>query len=98
MLNQTSLLSSFSNSLKSQYYVSCVANVILDNLYRAEGIPQDKLDFYAGQAYFVKGFVYFDLARKWGDAVITRNSTSMEVYNKSSMLDVLDEAIKNASE
>ncbi|MEI3422327.1 MAG: hypothetical protein V8R91_15440 [Butyricimonas faecihominis] len=46
----------------------------------------------------MKGFVYFDLARKWGDAVITRNSTSMEVYNKSSMLDVLDEAIKNASE
>ena len=75
-----------------------VANVILDNLYRAEGVPQDKLDFYAGQAYFVKGFVYFDLARKWGDAVITKNSTDMGVYDKSSMLDVLDEAIKNTSE
>ena len=98
MLNQTSIINSFSNGWRNQYDLIYVANVILDNLYRAEGIPQDKLDFYAGQAYFVKGFVYFDLARKWGDAVITRNSTSMEVYNKSSMLDVLDEAIKNASE
>ena len=98
MLNQTSLLNSFSNSWKNHYDLIYVANVILDNLYRAEGVPQDKLDFYAGQAYFVKGFVYFDLARKWGDAVITKNSTDMGVYDKSSMLDVLDEAIKNTSE
>ncbi|MFR1242305.1 MAG: RagB/SusD family nutrient uptake outer membrane protein, partial [Butyricimonas faecihominis] len=98
MLNQTSLLNSFSNSWKNHYDLIYVANVILDNLYRAEGVPQDKLDFYAGQACFVKGFVYFDLARKWGDAVITKNSTDMGVYDKSSMLDVLDEAIKNTSE
>ena len=98
MFNQTSLLNSFSNSWKNHYDLIYVANVILDNLYRAEGVPQDKLDFYAGQAYFVKGFVYFDLARKWGDAVITKNSTDMGVYDKSSMLDVLDEAIKNTSE
>lgn len=64
-----------------------MANVILDNLYRAEGVPQDKLDFYAGQAYFVKGFVYFDLARKWGVAVITKNSTDMGVYDKSQCLE-----------
>ena len=79
MLNQTSLVSPYSsyNNWANHYDLIYVANVILDNLHRAEGVSKDKLDFYAGQAYFVKGFVYFDLARKWGEAVITKNSTSM---------------------
>lgn len=95
-LNQVSLVDAYFNDWKHHYDLIYIANVILDNLCRAEGIAQEKLDFYAGQAYFVKGFIYFDLARKWGDAVITKNSTSMEVYAKSPMLNVLDEAIRNA--
>ena len=96
MLNQTSIINSFSNGWRNQYDLIYVANVILDNLYRAEGIPQDKLDFYAGQAYFVKGFVYFDLARKWGDAVITKGSNYIDKYAKSPASVVLDTAIHAA--
>jgi len=99
MLNHGSLLTQwFSNDWKGHYDVIYVANVILDNLYRAEEISQDKIDFYMGQAYFVKGFIYLDLARKWGNAVITRNSTSMEVYGNKTVIEVLDEAIKDATE
>ena len=97
ILNQTGIFANdMMNSWKNHYDVVYTANVILDNLHRAESVSEEMRIFYTGQAHFVKGFIYFDLARKWGDAVITTNSESMEIYARSSVIEVLDEAIRCA--
>lgn len=99
MLNQVAIINgTFMNDWGNHYDVLYTANVILDNLHRGEKVSEEMKIFYTGQANFVKGFIYFDLARKWGDAVITRNSTSMEVYARSGVMDVIDEAIRCAGE
>lgn len=96
-LNQTMIIqNSYINDWKNQYDIIYVSNVILDNIYRAEKLAEERKNFYVGQAYFCKSFAYFDLARKWGECVITKNSTTMNVYGKSSVMEVLDEAILNA--
>ncbi|MEI3422328.1 MAG: RagB/SusD family nutrient uptake outer membrane protein [Butyricimonas faecihominis] len=66
MLNQTSIINSFSNGWRNQYDLIYVANVILDNLYRAEGIPQDKLDFLCGAGLFREGFCLFRFSEEVG--------------------------------
>lgn len=80
---------------KSSYDIVFLANTILENAYRAD-MPKDRLNFWMGQASFTKGLAYFELARTFGDAVITRNSTSLEKYGRKPMLEVIDTAIVNA--
>jgi putative outer membrane protein probably involved in nutrient binding len=96
-LNQSAIIQG-GNNWKNHYDLIYVANVILDNVYRAENLPEDRKNFYVGQAYFVKGFAYFDLARKWGECVITKNSTTTDVYAKRPVMEIIDEAIRNAEE
>lgn len=80
---------------KQMYDLIFLANTILENAHRAN-ISNDRLDFWEGQAYFSKGLGYFELARIYGDAVITKNSTSLEKYGRKPMLEVIDTAIVNA--
>ena len=80
---------------KSSYDIVFLANTILENASRAD-MPKDRLNFWMGQASFTKGLAYFELARTFGDAVITRNSTSLEKYGRKPMLEVIDTAIVNA--
>ena len=69
------------------------ANLILDNAHRFE-IPEEELEPYLLQAYFAKGVAYFFLAMKFGDAPITKSSTSFEKLPQSPVNEVLDEAEK----
>ncbi|MDL2319694.1 RagB/SusD family nutrient uptake outer membrane protein [Alistipes sp. OttesenSCG-928-B03] len=78
-----------------QYYnVIYLANVIIENVHRAEkNVPQDRIDFYTRQANFYKAYMYYNLSTKWGEAVVTPDS-EIRKYAKSSMIDVIDEAIR----
>lgn len=69
------------------------ANLILDNAHRFE-IPEEELKPYLLQAYFAKGVAYFFLAMRFGDAPITKSSTSFEKLPQSPVSEVLDEAEK----
>lgn len=80
---------------KNAYDVVFLANTILENAHRAS-MSQERLNFWIGQASFAKGLAYFELARLFGDAVITKNSTSLEKYGRKPMLEVIDTAIVNA--
>ena len=51
------------------------------------------MDFYYGQANFLKGVCYFQLARYWGDAVITGHTEDPQSRPKKPMLEVLDTAL-----
>lgn len=98
-LNQTAIMNNiYVKNWKNQYDIIYAANVILDNLFRTKEVAPERIDFYAGQAYFTKGMTYFDLARRWGDAVITTSSSNPTTYAKSHVMEVLQEAIRNAEE
>lgn len=84
---------------KHHYDIIFMANVLLDNSSKASAnISRERLDFWNGQAYFAKGLTYYMLARQFGEAVITDNSTSLRPYAKSSILEVIDESIRNTEE
>lgn len=50
-----------------EYRVIASANSVIDNISRAD-LSDDRYDFYLGQAYFIRAFVYFYILRTWGDA------------------------------
>ncbi len=70
------------------------ADLMLDNAYRFE-LPEETVDMYRQQAYFVKGLCYFWIGRAWGEAPIVPNSESIQMkLGKSSVQQVLEEATK----
>ena len=81
---------------KVRYDVIYIANIILENTFRGEdaGIPAGRLAFYEGQANFSKAWMYFELSRYWGEAIITDGTRTDIPYPKSSMMDVIGEAIR----
>ena len=78
------------------YEAIYLANLILENIGNVKNVEQERLDFHVGQAYFVKGLLYFDLARRWGNAIITKNTATTTAYATSSAIEVIDTAIANA--
>ncbi len=80
------------------YNIIYESNLLLDNINKTEGLSEDRYDFHAGQAYFAMGLSYFLLAQRYGDCVITNNSTDIAMYGRSPMIDVLKKAISCAEE
>lgn len=81
---------------KFHYDAIYLANLILENIGNIKNVEQERVNFHVGQAYFVKGLLYFDLARRWGNAIITKNTSTMHAYATSPALEVIDIAIANA--
>ncbi len=95
--NTEALVKSPGSDWSSIYGVVYMANVMLDNISKAEAqVSPDRIAFYKAQAYFAKGLSYYILGMRWGEVPITRNSTSAEPYGKKPVLEVLDTAINNA--
>lgn len=78
------------------YNVIFQSNLILDNLYRVQDLPKDRENFYRGHCYFAKGLMYYEIARRWGNAPITRDSKSIDPLGRSDAKVVLDTALSNA--
>ena len=80
----------------SEYYDAIFqANLIQDNIYRAK-LSKDRENFYIGHVYFVKGLMYYEIARRWGNAPITKDSENDEPLARSEASVVLDTAAANA--
>ena len=69
----------------------------------ASGLTESKIDQYRGEAYFMLGFAYCELATYWGDCVLNKDMTLEEAYEavrspKSEVLayayECLDKAIE----
>lgn len=78
------------------YSIVYIANVQLDNIHRATEVPAHRRDFHVGQACFGKGMAYFVIARHFGDAILTKNSLSMEAYGNTPATTIMDTVIANA--
>lgn len=84
---------SYQQQWKSFYNVISLTDLFFDNYKKAEGISQNREDFWKGQSYFIRSVCYFYLTRTWGDVVITKGSTYTGKYAKSPASEVLDSAI-----
>lgn len=77
------------------YAIIYQCNLLFDNV-KTEVCKEDRMKFYFGQAKFIKGLCYFELGRRWGDAVITGNTEEAPERAKSPATEVLDTALANA--
>lgn len=83
-------------SWSSFYDLIYLANLLEDNRPRFEGMTQDRIDFWLGQANYIKAFSYFNIARIWGDAPIPANSNDLSALAKRPAKELLEEAIRCA--
>lgn len=84
--------------LWSGYYtVIALSNIVLDNVDQAE-IPENRIDFYRGQAYFYRGYEYLFLAQAWGEAPIMRHSRDVGARAKARWSELMDIAIADAEQ
>lgn len=69
----------------------------------AQGVSEEKIDQYKGEAYFMIGFAYCELATYYGDCVLNKGMTLNEAYNavrspKSEVLKYAFECLDKAAE
>ena len=55
------------------YKIITDAYILLENLDKAH-LSEDRYNFYAGQAYCILAYCYYDLIRYWGDAPLVKSS------------------------
>lgn len=78
----------------SPYYnVVAFTNVLLDNVKYVENVPENRVKFYEGQAYFYRAYAYFCIAQIWGDAPILESGRDVAVKAKSTWEEVCQFAL-----
>ena len=55
-----------------EYQAIGMCNFILGNIHRAK-IPEERINYYKGQALTIRAYLYFYVLRTWGDAVLITN-------------------------
>ena len=83
-------------SWKGFYDIIFESNLLLDNIDRTKDLSPERLNYHVGQAEFGLGLSYFLLAQRYGDAIITENSSVIKPYQQSSQEQVLAAAIEHA--
>lgn len=77
------------------YNIIFESNLLLDNIHRTTDLTEDRYNFHSGQANFAIGLAYLCLAQRFGDCVITNNSSDILMYGNSPMIDVVNKAIEH---
>ena len=77
---------------KNFYDAIYECNLLFDNV-KTPVCSQDRMNFYYGQANFIKGLCYFQLVRYWGDVVISGHTEDTQARPKKPMVEVLDTAL-----
>lgn len=70
-----------------EYRVIAQTNLVIDNLHRAN-LPEDRHDFYLGQALCIRAYVYFYIIRTWGDAPLIVKSEDTGAKERTPWLDI----------
>jgi hypothetical protein len=74
------------------YKIIAQSNIVLHFIKEVE-MPQNRNDYYRGQAYFYKALAYFELIRKFGDVVVIGEEVNIEPMAKTPWPLVADHAI-----
>lgn len=76
------------------YKIIAGCNILLENLDKAT-FSKEKIAYYAAQAYFYRGYVYYTLAIDYGEAPISLESRKLERKAKSSTQELLSQAVSD---
>lgn len=79
-------------SWANEYRVIAQANLIIDNIGRAN-LPEVRHNYYLGQAYCIRAYVYFYILRTWGDAPLIKESVDVGEKARASWQELADFAI-----
>lgn len=82
-------------SWSGDYSVISQALLVMENLGRAN-LPEDRYDFYLGQALFFKAYSYFTIIQTWGDCPYISVSYELGAKERKPWLEILDIAIGDA--
>lgn len=82
---------------RNEYGVIAVANQIIDNIHRA-GLPADRRDYYLGQAYVVRAWMYFYILRTWGDAPLVLKSFDKEAHGRAPWREIAGKVMSDLRE
>lgn len=83
-----------------EYQTIASANLVIDNISRA-GLPEERENFYLGQAYCIRAYMYFYIIRSWGDAPLITNSEDVGPKKRipwTELSDLIREDLKKAIE
>lgn len=80
---------------EAQYQVIIGAQNVLDYVDVVD-MPEERKQFYKGQAYFFKALAYFDLLHRFGDCILQKEGVNWEPVAKTSWPKVCDFAIEMA--
>lgn len=86
----------YMESWGTHYSAIYLANMLEENRFRFENISEDRAEYWLAQANFVKAYMYFDLARNWGDVPLAPGTESVVEVPKTSVDTILQEAIRCA--
>ncbi len=84
-------------SWSGYYSVISLALVILENLDRAN-LPEERYNYYRGQALFFKAYMYFRVIQLWGDCPYVDVSYELDARGRMDWKVVLDTVIRDAEE
>lgn len=80
----------------SYYQIIYLTNMLEENRHRFENVSKERTEFWIAQANFMKGLMYFEIARRWGDAPIAPGTEDATEQAKSPVDSVLAQAIRAA--
>ncbi len=72
-----------------EYDAIAIANSIIDNLHRI-GLPEERFNYYMGQARFIRAYLYFCVVRDFGDVPLIVKAEDIEAKARTSGAEVLD--------
>lgn len=75
-----------------EYKVIAQANLVIDNIHRVS-LPQDRYNFYLGQALAVRAYTYFYIAKTWGDAPLILKSEATGAVARTPWQEIMTQAI-----
>lgn len=69
-------------------------NILLENIEKAE-FSQERIEYYAAQAYFYRAFIYYRLVLDYGEAPISLNSRQLGMKAKSSTEELIAQVVSD---
>ncbi|MFR7809260.1 MAG: RagB/SusD family nutrient uptake outer membrane protein [Butyricimonas faecihominis] len=78
------------------YSIIYLANMLEENRHRFQNVSEERINYWIAQANFFKGLMYFELARRWGEAPIAPATEDASAQAKSPVDTVLAYALRAA--
>lgn len=88
-------IKNFEHWWKFSYVIINRSNTIIENLRDNENVSEEIMQTALGEAYFMRGVAYFELAVGWGGVPLILEDNEEMYPSRNSVVDVYDQAVKD---